>query len=207
MAERKRGVPTPTIEATIAGASWYAKDISGEEHTRIKFVDLDLVEVVNHGAVFTECTFRGAKFNASVHTNAAFLNCTFGGCNFFDARFTQCKFVGSKFDRCTFDIMQVNGGNWALVGLPGADLRTASFRDVRMSESDLTGARCQGGTVRDVDLSGAWLHGADFSDCDLRGSDLSAVEPDHVRLSGAIVTANQAIVIAAALGLDIRTDA
>jgi uncharacterized protein YjbI with pentapeptide repeats len=47
-----------------------------------------MTEVANRGAVFTECTFRGAKFNCSVHTEAAFVNCTFTGCNFFDAGFT-----------------------------------------------------------------------------------------------------------------------
>lgn len=70
--------------------------------------------------------------------------------------------------------------------------------------ADLTGARCQGSSIRDVDLSGAWLHGADFTGCDLRGSDLSAMEPDNVRLKKAIITIDQTIVIAEALGLDVR---
>ena len=123
MAERPRGAPAPEIEHTISGADWYGTDISGQSHTRVKFVDLDMTEVTNRGAVFTECTFRKARFNASVHTDAAFLNCTFGGCNFFDTRFTECKLTGCVFDRCTFDVMKVVGGNWSWVGLPGANLR------------------------------------------------------------------------------------
>jgi uncharacterized protein YjbI with pentapeptide repeats len=110
------------------------------------------------------------------------------------------------FDRCTFEITKVVGGNWSLVGLPGADLRSASFKDVRMREVDLTAARCRESSFRDVDLAGALLHRADFSLCDLRGSDLSSLDPEETEIKGAIVSLDQAIVIAAALGLDIRAD-
>ncbi|HEX2205257.1 MAG TPA: pentapeptide repeat-containing protein [Longimicrobium sp.] len=206
MAERKHGAKAPETESTVTGADWCGDDISGQRHTRVLFVDLDMTEVENHGAVFEECTFRRARFNVSTHNGAAFVNCTFANCNFYDARFSDCKLVGSMFDRCTFDAMQVAGGNWSFVGLPGADLRTASFRGVQMREADLTGARCQGATLRDADLSGASLHAADLSRCDLRGSDLSALDPEHVELRGAIITIDQTIAIAEALGLDVRVE-
>jgi len=107
----------PATESTVSGAEWYGEDISGQIHTRVLFTDLDLTEVENDGAVFTECVFRRARFNASVHRNAAFVNCTFANCNFYDARFTDCKLVGSRFDRCTFDSLTVSGGNWSFVAL------------------------------------------------------------------------------------------
>jgi uncharacterized protein YjbI with pentapeptide repeats len=204
MAERKHGARVPETDSTITGASWYGMDISGQAHTRVLFVDLDLTEVEEEGAVFTDCTFRRARFNLSVHTNAAFVNCTFLNCNFFNARFRECKFVGSTFDRCTFDVMKVEGGNWSFVGLPAADLRSASFSGVRMRDADLTGLRCEGSSLRDVDMSGAWLQSADFTGCDLRGSDLSALEPENVKLRGAIITIDQTITIAESLGLDVR---
>ena len=69
-----------------------------------------------------------------------------------------------------------------------------------------SGARCQGACLRDVDLSGAWLNSADLSRCDLRGSDLSAIEPENVALKGAIITIDQTMTIARALGLDVRVD-
>ena len=43
------------------------------------------------------------------------------------------------------------------VGLPGADLRSATFDHVRMRDADLTGAQCQEASLRDVDLAGALL--------------------------------------------------
>ena len=76
-----------------------------------------------------------------MHESAAFVNCTFVSCNFFDSRFTECKFVGSMFDGCQFDHMQVIDGDWAFVGLPGADLRRASFLRTRLREAALSPAR------------------------------------------------------------------
>lgn len=206
MAERKQGEKAPATESTVSGADWSGDDISGQSHTRVLFVDLDLTEVENDGAAFTECTFRRAKFNVSVHRNAAFVNCTFQNCNFYDARFTGCKLVGSVFERCTFDNLVVEDGNWSFVAMPGADLHTAAFRRVQMREADLTGARLNGAVVRDVELGGASLHRADLRECDLRGSDLSAVDPETVQLRGAIITIDQTITIAEALGLEVRAE-
>lgn len=178
--------------------------MTGENHENVLFVDVDMTEAGGVGAVFTDCTFRGVRFNASAHTDAAFLNCTFVRCGFFDASFAGCKLIGSMFDACTHDLLKVKGGDWSFTGLPGADLSRASFTDVRMRDADLTGARCAGAEMRGVDLSGSSLHNADFSGCDLRGSDLSAMDPLTVELRRAVIDPYQAVVLAAALGLDVR---
>ena len=70
----------PATESEVRQADWYGEDISGQEHTRVAFVALDLTEATGDGTVFTECTFRDCRFNLSRHTDAAFLNCTFTGC-------------------------------------------------------------------------------------------------------------------------------
>ncbi|MCD9088132.1 pentapeptide repeat-containing protein [Stenotrophomonas sp. SY1] len=204
MADRKYGEPAPATTSTVTGADWYGRELHREQHQSTLFLDLDFTEGNNIGTIFNECTFRRARFNASIHHSAAFVNCTFVSCNFFDSRFTECKVMGSMFDGCQFDHIQVIDGDWAFAGLPGADLRRANFLRTRLREADLTGARCQGSSLRDVDLSGAWLHSADFSGADLRGSDLSAIEPENVKLKNAIITVDQTVVIAQALGLDVR---
>ncbi len=100
---------------------------------------------------------------------------------FLDVDMTEAHSVGAVFDSCTFGIM-------------------------RMREADLTGARFEGATLRRVDLSGAWLHHAQMSDCDLRGSDISAVDPMNVELNGALIDVDQAVVVATALGIDVRPE-
>ena len=206
MSERKYGVKAPATDTLVAGANWESKDISGQQLTRVEFVNVDLTEVRNVGAVFTECTFRQCKFNVSSHKDAAFINCTFKSCSFFDTKFHDCKFVGSMFDRCTYDLMAVSGGNWSHVGLPGANLNKSTFYNVRLREADLTGARAEGASIRDCDMSGAWLHNANLTECDLRGSDLSAIDPETTQYRGAVITLGQAITFATAFGLDVRAE-
>lgn len=113
----------------------YGHELNRRRYQSTLLVDLDLTEARNTGSVFNECTSRRARFNGSAHQGAAFANCTFAACNFFDSTFTECKFRGC------FDGMQVVDGDWSFVGLPGADLRKATFRGTRLREADLTGAR------------------------------------------------------------------
>jgi fluoroquinolone resistance protein len=206
VADRKHGIPAPSTTSTLHSADWDGRDLSRECYEKVAFIDVDLTESVNDAGVFTECTFRGARFNVSTHTHAAFVNCTFTRCSFFDATFTDCKLVGSMFDRCTFGLFEVDGGDWSFTGLPGADLRRSVFRGVRMREADLTGTRFDDARVLRCDLSGAWLHQASFSGCDLRGSALSSFDPATVGLKGAIIDPAQALVIAATLGLVVLAD-
>jgi fluoroquinolone resistance protein len=206
MADRKHGEATPQTTSTIRAEDWPGHDLDGETYQQVEFVDVDMMELTSNRAVFTECTFRGVRLNVSAHTSTAFLNCTFARCTFFNATFTGCKLTGSMFDRCSYGPLTVAGGDWSFVGLPGADLSSASFTDVRMREADLTGAQCQGATLRRVDLSGAWLHRADLSGADLRGSDLTGLDPLTTGLRGAIIDPYQSVVIVTSLGLEVRDD-
>ncbi|MGW4941739.1 pentapeptide repeat-containing protein [Actinoplanes sp. NPDC004185] len=204
MAERRNGTAAPGTHSVVRTEEWDEGAGAEKRHERVAFVDLDLCETTLQAVEFQECTFRDVRFNCSAQTDVAFVNCTFVNCSFFDATFTRCKLVGSMFDRCTYDIMTVEDGDWSFVGLPRAALGTATFTGVRMREADLTGARCQGATFRGVDLSGASLRGADFTRADLRGTDLSALDPAITEIRHAIITADQAVVVAMALGLDVR---
>ena len=72
MADRVDGRPAAPTESTIR--DWDDADPSGQTYRRVLFVDSDLTEVENRGGVFEECTFRGVRFNASVHLEAAFMH-------------------------------------------------------------------------------------------------------------------------------------
>lgn len=204
MADRKHAHAAPSTDTEIRHESWDRRDLSGQVFSRVAFTDMDMTEVTSTGAAFDGCTFREVELNASVHTDTAFTNCTFTRCSFFDATFNGCKLMGSLFDRCRYGVLKVNGGDWSFVGLPGANLSSCSFQAVRMREADLTGARFEGAQVNGVDLSGAWMHSAKMSRCDLRGSDLSALDPLTTEIAHAVIDVDQAVVIAEALGLDVR---
>src|ERR1700677_1397033 len=91
MAERKHGERAPETTSTGRDEDWDGRDLDRERFERVAFVDVDMMELRNTGAVFTECAFKGVRFNASTHSSAAFINCTFTRCAFFDATFTGCK--------------------------------------------------------------------------------------------------------------------
>lgn len=203
MAERRDGEPAPATETTIRGADWYQRELAGDQFAKVEFLDTDMSELVTNGAVFADCTFRGVEFSQSSHTNTGFLNCSFVGCGFFGAVFADCKLTGSMFDRCTFSLLQVHGGDWSFVGLPGADLRGTTFTDVRMREADLTGARCHKATIRGADLTGAMLGKVDFTRCDLRGSEFSQLDPFTLELGKAVIDPGQAVVLAMSLGIKV----
>ena len=67
MADRKHGESAPPTDTTVRHEDWDGRDLSGAEHTRVEFIDVDLTEATGKGAVFIECTFRDCRFNASVH--------------------------------------------------------------------------------------------------------------------------------------------
>jgi uncharacterized protein YjbI with pentapeptide repeats len=205
MADRSHGASRPATETEVAKADWYGADLSAREHTRVAFVDVDMIESHGRGSLFSECTFRDCRLNSSRHVDSAFVNCTFTSCVFFDASFVNCKLVGSTFYSCRFGPIVCDGGDWSFVNLRGADLRNACFTGVRMREADLAGARCAGATLRELDLSGASLHDVDLERADLRGSDISSLDPAAAKLRGMIVDPDQTMAIAAALGLDVRS--
>ncbi len=207
MADRAYGRPGPETDTDLEAVDWYGADLTGHTAERTRFRRADLVESTSTGGtVFTDCVFRDCHFDGADLTAAGFLNCTFSGCDFSAARFTDCKFVGSMFERCEFGRLTVTGGDWSFIGLPGADLRSVTMTRVRMHEADLTGARCDGATLRDLDLARAMTGRASFARADLRGSDLAAIDPWSCDLSRAVVDWQQAVTVAMNLGLDVRPD-
>jgi uncharacterized protein YjbI with pentapeptide repeats len=199
-AEYETGEP-PTTDATFSGEDWYAEQMTDRRYLRCLFEDVDLTESTIQGCAFTECTFSRVRFNASRHADSAYLRCAFMRSNLFEAEFAGCKLVGSTFQECTLRPLRIIGGDWSFVSLIEADLRGIAAQEVRMREIDLTGAGCDQAVLLGVDLSGAQLRGASFQDADLRGSDLSAFDLREVPMSQAVITAEQAMMLAQVAGL------
>lgn len=199
-AEQETGEP-PIADAIFSGDDWYGDEMTDRRYLRCVFEDVDLTESTIHGCAFTECTFGRVRFNASRHADSAYLRCTFVRSNLFEAEFTGCKLVGSTFQDCTLRPLRIVRGDWSFVSLVDADLRGIAAEDVRMREIDLTGARCDQAVLLGTDLSGAQLRGASFQRADLRGSDLSAFDLREVPMSQAVITVEQAMMLAQAAGL------
>ena len=174
---------------------WYARDLSGERFDNVLFLDIDLTEALNQGGVFSECTFRGVRFNVSEHRDAAFINCTFVRCSFFDATFVGCKLTGSRFDGCDFGPVRIERGDWSFVALAGADLRQATFSGVRLREADLSGCASTTRSARVRHLRGLVARGERDR---LRPAGQRPVDarPGGAELQGAKITIDQAVQLA-----------
>lgn len=197
------------VAAKIEGRSfrdvdWYGEKLADREYRDCGFHHVDLTEATSVGAVFDQCVFDNVRFNTSRHTDSAFLRCTFARSSLFDAEFEGCKFTGSTFEESELRPLRVVGGDWSFVTLRCADLRGVTFQGVRMREADLTSADCTKATLTDLDLSGATLNKITLTGCDLRGSDVTELDPRTAAVDGAVITADQAAVIARRLGLEIR---
>jgi fluoroquinolone resistance protein len=199
-AEYDTGEPS-TVDATYSGEDWYGEEMTDRRYLRCVFDDIDLTEASIHGCAFTECTFSRVRFNASRHSDSAYLRCAFTRSNLFEAEFVGCKLVGSAFKECTLRPLRIVGGDWSFVSLIEADLRGIAAQEVRMREIDLTGADCDQAVLLGVDLSGSQLSRASFQRADLRGSDLSAFDLREVPMSEAVITAEQAMMLAQVAGL------
>jgi uncharacterized protein YjbI with pentapeptide repeats len=81
VADRKHGIPGPATTSAVRSEDWNGRDLSGERHERVAFIDVDLSETVDDGGVFTECAFRGARFNVSDLSGAWLHSASFTGCD------------------------------------------------------------------------------------------------------------------------------
>jgi fluoroquinolone resistance protein len=188
------------VEKTFSGEDWYGEEMVQRVYRGCTFTDVDLTEASTSRCTFEECHFRNVRFNASRHADSAFLRCVFARCNFFEAQFDGCKLTGSQFLDCDLRPLTITGGDWSFVAIVGGKLRGVQIRGTRMREADLSSADLSEAVLSNVDLSGARLEKAILTKADLRGSDLSALNPTVIRCEGALIDADQSVVLAKAMG-------
>jgi uncharacterized protein YjbI with pentapeptide repeats len=199
-----RATDRPATGTTLAAPDWFRADLGGVEHERVLVDGGDATEALATGARFVDSTFRGTDLTLAEFTASAFENCTFVRCRLAGARFAECKLVGSVFVDCTLERLDVDRGDWSFVDLAGADLRHTRFDGVRLVEADLSGVRAERAVLTGCVLDRARLDRADLTRADLRGSRFDVLDPNATRLAGAVVDWDQALVVAASLGLDVR---
>jgi len=114
--------------------------------------------------------------------------------------------TGSVFNECTFRRARFNALVHNGTAFVNCTFVSCNFFDSRFTECKLVGSMfdgCQFDHIQVVD--GDWSF-AGLPGADLRRSDLSALEPEHVRLKGVIITIDKTIVMAEALGLEVRVE-
>ncbi len=195
---------TEHVDLDLQGVDWYARELVGERFLRCDFSEADLTEITTTDCVFEECSFGGARLNASVHRRSAFLRCSLRRTNLFDVTFEGCKLAGTVVaEGCTLRPLQVTGGDWSYVTLRGVDLGGVVLDGVRLTGADLSLADLRAASLRGCDLTAVRLHGTLLTGTDLRETVVDGVDLTGLDLTGALVDPAFAVALAIAHGAEV----
>lgn len=153
----------------------------------------DAVEDVDDAA-FTQDDWYGEEL-----TGQAYRRCTFTSVDLTEAVIGQCTFTD-----CTFGDVRFNAARLADSALLGCTFAGCNFFDAEFTGCKLSGSRFERCALRPLRVLGGDWSFVVLPGADLRGSDLSAVDPLAVELTDAVITPEQAVVIAQTLGLSVR---
>jgi uncharacterized protein YjbI with pentapeptide repeats len=157
---------------------------------------------------FTGCRLAGADLERSSWDDTVFTDCDRSGVSFRDAglrnvRFVRCKLVGARFQEALLQQVDFTDCTGTYVSFQGARLKSCAltggtFAEAAFSDTKLQKFRCATDFTR-AEFSKTPLSGVDFTACDLSGARYSL---DCLR--GAVVTSQQAVELAALLGVKVR---
>lgn len=201
-----------TLDAMDAAQALFddCTDASG-----LRFAGIPVEGLRARRAAFRGCVFERCAFLENDVSAFEFVDCAFRGCDFSGARldgatilraaFQDCRAVGAYFPdavirHATFDNCRMNMANFGMAKLTG----------VAMRGCDLSGASFGYAKLQDVRWERCRLTGAELFQVKLAGMNLSTDEIDGIvlgdrsELEGAIVSAGQAMALAALLGVTIE---
>ncbi|WP_422749263.1 pentapeptide repeat-containing protein [Mycobacterium sp. WMMD1722] len=178
---------------------WSEREFVGHD-----FRDEDLSRLRTERVVFDGCDFSGVDMSESEHVGSAFRNCRFRRTTLWHSAFRHCSMLGSEFTDCRLRPVTVVEVDWTLAVLAGSDLRGVDLSDCRMRETSLVGTDLREAVLRRADLQGARVQNARFEKADLRGARVDPTLWTTAKLHGARVDIEQALLFAAAHGLDVH---
>jgi uncharacterized protein YjbI with pentapeptide repeats len=161
------------------------------------------------GSSVTDSVFGDAELEQLALTDVLATGSDFSNTQLFEARWTRvvlrdCKLVGARLnqaslrdvrlERCSAELIQMQQAKCERVAFSGCRFRGGMFND-----STLANVQFDGCDLREADFMGASVSGVDF-----RNSDLDGIRIGPEQLRGVIVTSDQALYLAGAMGLDIR---
>jgi fluoroquinolone resistance protein len=149
---------------------------------------------------FSECNFKAAHMNASLHESSAFTNCQFEYANFFSILFRECKMIGSSFVNVNMLGATINGGDWSYTNLRLNNLKGLDLRKTKFVRADLYRCDMEKTNLRYADLSYAILTQANLTGADLRDANTEGVDFKSFNLKGVYLDIAQSITVARAYG-------
>ena len=176
-------------DVDLSGLAAADVHIHGAEITRGMLVGAELERLR-----LTDVRITGADWSNVVLFGSAWTRVAAHGAKLVGARLNESSFHDVSFEECIGELLQAQMATFERNTFVRCWLRGAIF-----SHSNLSNCVFDDCDLREADFSGANLAGAD-----VRRSNLEDVRLGPAQLSGLIVTADQALYLASAMGLIIR---
>ena len=166
------------------------------------------------GIEFKNCVFHGCQFSQCCLDNLSLTdvlleNCSFSACHLQDlaaCRVTLrgCKLMGVGMTHSLLRDVSFLGCNLRYAAMGGSRLKAVLFDGCSLQESDCSEWRWKDTAFSDCDLRKAQLLHTSLNGMDLRSCELDSFRLAPQDLKGAIVTPEQAMMLAGFLGVVIR---
>jgi uncharacterized protein YjbI with pentapeptide repeats len=174
----------------LSFSSQTAKDpaIAESRLTRVNLSETGLSGLYLRDAVLDHCNLANAIWERPLLKRVVFEECRLTGWSTREAKWEHVVWTGCSAQYASF--------------------RSARFKNVRFErctlvEADFEDADLSGSVFLDCDLTGALFSGTRLLKTDLRGSKINQIVVGPAELRGAIVDADQALLVAELLGITV----
>src|SRR5215470_3475415 len=185
---REQVVTVLAKASSSAPASFYSKNLSNLDLSRIDFKGADLSAAVLNGSNLTSANLSRCNLTVSFAEGANLTNANLQGAMMFSMQLQGAILKGANLSGARFvgDLRRADLENAVLVkmdgaadmknqsmGLMRANVVSANLRGADLSRSDFSRADFSFSDLSGANLAGTKLHGAEFSGTDLRRADLT----------------------------------
>jgi uncharacterized protein YjbI with pentapeptide repeats len=164
-------------------------EFHGCKFERCRFAPADIKYLYFVDALFVSCDFSNMRFHGAGFQRARFVDCRCTG-----ADFSECVLSQVRFENCLMDYANLSMSKLTGVQFADCSCVQAAFDSLKLKDAALSGCRLN---------ESEWLHTL-LNGIDLRGNDLTAIRIDPADLRGAIISPEQALILAALLGVVIK---
>lgn len=186
-------------EALFEEKTFSAQDVSYQTADNIALRNCQLDHVIFHktkfdrlevsNCIFDHCDFSNADwFGGSFH-RVIFKNCKMTGTNFAEGYFRDCQFIDCLGDFCSFSSTNLKVVTFENCQLPQSEFFEITWQHLKLAENNLD----------DSNWFRTKLNGLDFT-----SNHFSKIALSQELLKGLKVNQEQALVIAAGMGLQIE---
>lgn len=210
-----RGTALPELPPTLPSAPSDPPHLAGGGHLKQllwehahfdhqKAEDVLIEQVISRGSSWQhtelpllqccDSRFEGDDFAGATLEKAYLRRVVFTGCRLLGTVVTDGDLEDIIFQRCTLDFCRI----WT------SRLASVRFEQCRLREASFDGANLSGARFADCDLTNADLRSVKLTRADLRGSTITGVQINPRNLTGTIIDPQQAVQLAALLGIVVR---